>query len=354
MEKKTREKKNVKLLVAFSLTFSLSVILIILFFTLSETTFYRLSKTSVKYEFFLAAVLLNLAYWFFWAARLKVLSSSVCKNINISLVDSMKIVVANLFLGCITPSTAGGEPIRIYLLKKKGLSSGSATASVLGERLLDAIFILLGVPFAFLIFKDIIDEPWLEKALFIGVFIFILAFILFAYSIKNPDKTKHFLILISQKINKIFKKEDKNKKIVKKINREVENFHKTMIFFLGEGKKTFFKSFILTIVFWSTGFMIPSMILLGLGLKPFFIESYAAQILLIVIIMMPTTPGSAGVTEGGIAVLYAPLIGTTLLGIFVLIFRLITYYMNLIAGALFQYKIFRSVASFSIDMIKKK
>jgi len=262
VEKKTREKKNVKLLVAFSLTFSLSVILIILFFTLSETTFYRLSKTSVKYEFFLAAVLLNLAYWFFWAARLKVLSSSVCKNINISLVDSMKIVVANLFLGCITPSTAGGEPIRIYLLKKKGLSSGSATASVLGERLLDAIFILLGVPFAFLIFKDIIDEPWLEKALFIGVFIFILAFILFAYSIKNPDKTKHFLILISQKIN--------------------------------------------------------------------------------------------GVTEGGIAVLYAPLIGTTLLGIFVLIFRLITYYMNLIAGALFQYKIFRSVASFSIDMIKKK
>jgi len=72
--------------------------------------------------------------------------------------------------------------------------------------------------------------------------------------------------------------------------------------------------------------------------------------------MMPTTPGSAGIAEGGIYVLYGVLIGTgdgSLIGVFVILYRFISYYMNLIAGAIFQYRIFKSVASFSIDMIKK-
>jgi len=72
--------------------------------------------------------------------------------------------------------------------------------------------------------------------------------------------------------------------------------------------------------------------------------------------MMPTTPGSAGVAEAGIWGLYGVLIGTgegTLIGIFLILYRFITYYMNLIAGAFFQHRVFKSVASFSMDMIKK-
>ena len=95
-------------------------------------------------------------------------------------------------------------------------------------------------------------------------------------------------------------------------------------------------------------------ILLGLGLPPFLIESYAAQVLLLVIVMLPTLPGGAGVTELGVAGLYGILIGETFIGVFVLLFRLITYYTNLIAGSIFQYRIFKSVASFSLDTIKKQ
>jgi uncharacterized protein (TIRG00374 family) len=95
--------------------------------------------------------------------------------------------------------------------------------------------------------------------------------------------------------------------------------------------------------------MIPSMIFLGLGLNPFFILSYSAQILLIVVIMMPTTPGSSGVAEGFLAGLYSVIIGSSLIGIFILIFRFITFHLNLIIGAIFQYKIFKSISSFSLD-----
>ena len=99
------------------------------------------------------------------------------------------------------------------------------------------------------------------------------------------------------------------------------------------------------------------MMLLGLGLPPFFLESFFAQVLLLVIIMMPTTPGSAGIAEVGIFGLYGVLIGTgegSLIGVFIILYRFITYHMNLLAGAIFQYRIFKSVASFSMDVLQKR
>jgi len=242
----------------------------------------------------------------------------------------------------------------IYLLNKYGLSIGSATASVLGERVLDAIFILICVPFSFLIFNHYINFGPIKIGLMIGIIVFIIGIILFFITFKYPDKTKKFLIYISKKINKVFKKKSKDA-LIKKINMEVNNFHKSIIFFISEGKKVLFMASSLTILYWATIFMIPSMILLGLGLNSFIIPSYAAQVFLIVIIMMPTTPGSSGVSEGFIAILYGGLINSSyLIGVFVLIFRIITFHVNLFVGAIFQYRIFKSVASFSLDVIKKQ
>ena len=129
-----------------------------------------------------------------------------------------------------------------------------------------------------------------------------------------------------------------------------------MFSFAGERKSLALAS-IVTVIFWSSGFLIPSFVLMGLGLPPYFVESFAAQILLLVIIMMPTTPGSAGVAEVSIYGLYGVLIGTgegSLIGVFIVLYRFITYHMNFIVGAIFMQRIFKSVASFSMDMVKRK
>ncbi len=350
-----KKQKTMKIPIIISIILSISIIFLILIFTIDASTFEYLSSVSIRYEFFAVAILLNIITWVLWGMRLKVLSNAIDKNVHISLWNSTKIVIANLFLAGITPSMAGGEPVRIYLLNKNGLSLGSATASVLGERLIDALFILVCVPFAFFIIRDVIDIGFIQIGLLIGVVFFTVVVFLLAYAIKNPKKTKSFLIYINNKLSRFSKKEKKRgSKIIDRINTEVDNFHNSMVFFLSEGKKAFIFAGVLTVLYWSTGFMIPSMLLLGLGLPPFFIESYAAQVLLLVIIMMPTTPGSSGMTELGVGGLYTELIGSSLIGVFVLLFRLITYHMNLIVGGFFQYKIFKSVASFSLDTIKKK
>jgi uncharacterized protein (TIRG00374 family) len=249
---------------------------------------------------------------------------------------------------------AGGEPVRIYLLNKDGLHAGGATAAVLGERLLDALFLLLCVPFAFFIFGQYITDGVFNMLLYIAVIFFVLVVILFALALKQPQRTKRFVLWVANKLSKFSKKQEKIESGVEKISTEIDNFHESMMFFVTKGKKTFLLAGILTAMFWMTGWIIPILILLGLGITPFVIESCAAQILLVIIAMMPTTPGSTGISEGGTAALYGIFMPASLIGVFVLLYRFITYHMGLILGVIFQYRIFKSVASFSRDIVEKK
>lgn len=356
MNKGEEKTKTIKISIIVSLVLSIAFIIAILYFTIDPSTLEYIESVNIRYEFFIGAMIFNVLFWFVWGARLMVLSNAIDKNVHIGFFESTKIIIANLFLAGITPSMAGGEPVRIHLLNKNGMTLGGATASVLGERLLDAVFILVAVPFAFFVFKDKIDVKWLNLGLTIGIIVFAVGIILFLWIIKNPSKIKSFLVFIDKKISRFSKKKkrDEGSKIILRINQEVDNFHDSMVVFVKEGKKGLVLGSALTVLMWSTGFMIPSMILLGLNLDPFIVESYSAQVLLILIVMMPTTPGSAGVTEGGAAALYSVIVGQSLLGVFVLLFRFITYHMNLIAGAIFQYRIFKSVASFSLESIKHK
>jgi len=338
-----------KLSIIVSLLLSITLIVIILKLTINPSTFEHLSTVNIRYEFFVAAGALNILGWFVWGARLRLMSQSIDKNLKLSLVQTTKIIITSNFLACITPSMAGGEPVRIHLLKKEGMTLGGATAAVIGERLLDAVYVLICIPIALFIFKDYIQLSVIRSGVIIGVIVFMIFVVLFFYAIKFPEKTKAALIWLSNKI-----KGNKSTKIVKKINREVDNFQHSMVFFSGKEKKSLLKGGILTVMIWSVSFLKPSMILLGLGLSPFFIQSYAAQVLLLVIIMMPTLPGSVGVTEVGLVGLYGMLISASLIGVFVILFRLLTYHMNLIVGAFFQYRIFKSVASFSIGKLGEK
>lgn len=373
MNQNPKKQKTMKIPIIVSTTISIIFIVIILYFTIKPSDLVKLSEINIRYEFFFAAVILNFVSWCFWGLRLKILSNAADQKLGISWWESTKIVMANLFLAGITPSMAGGEPVRIYLLNKDGMSFGCATASVLGERLLDAIFLLICVPFAFFIFRDKIDIGYISFGLTIGIFVFLIAIFLFVYAIFRPEKIKSFLIWINKKLSGFSKKKEKKSKVIDRINREVDNFHYSMMVFLREKKAAFLSGGFLTFIMWLTTWLIPSMILFGLGLKHNIIYSIVAQVFLIIIIMMPTTPGSAGVTELGVAGLYSFIISDAitayghplvdllgfdqallvLTGVFVILFRFITYHMNLIVGVFFQYRIFKSVASFSMDMIRK-
>jgi hypothetical protein len=339
-----------------SILLSVFFIILILYLTIKPEDISKISQIKFRFEFFILAIALNFLSYCFWGARIKVLSNACEDSVKISWWESTKIVMANLFLAGITPSMAGGEPVRIYLLNKDGMSLGSATASVLGERLIDAIFLLICVPFALFVFRNKVTDPTVSLGVSIGIIIFLIVIFLFFYAIKRPEKIKNLLIWLNKKFSRFSKKQEKESKIVNRISREVDNFHISMMTFFKNNRRAFLKASVLTVIQWGCAWLIPSAILMGLGLDPFIIPSIAAQVFLIIIIMMPTTPGSTGVTELGVSGLYSVVINSPahILGVFVLLFRFITYHMNLVVGAIFQYRIFKSVASFSMDMIRKE
>jgi glycosyltransferase 2 family protein len=360
-----KKQRKIKYSIITSILLSVIFIFIVLYFTFTDFSSFKhqLNLINFRYEFFVIAVSLNFVSWCLWGLRLKTLANTADSSVNVSWWNSTKIVMANHFLAGITPSMAGGEPVRIHLLKKEGMSIGGSTASVIGERVLDVVVVLICLPFAFFIFKDSlakyainhsINTSLLSVALTIGIIIFLIVIFLFFHTIKFPDKTKMALIWIAKKFSRFLKNKEKKSKIIDRINCETDNFHSSIMIFLKGKKSTFFYAGVLTTFMWICSWLIPSFILMGLGLKPFFIESISIQIFLIIIVMMPTTPGGAGITEGSIGLLYSVIIGTgAVLGVFVILFRCITYYMNLIFGAIFMQRIFKSVANFSMDSIKK-
>jgi hypothetical protein len=76
------------------------------------------------------------------------------------------------------------------------------------------------------------------------------------------------------------------------------------------------------------------LILVGLGQPPLILESFVIQLILAILMLLPLTPGGSGVAEIGATTLYAIFIPASIVGIFVVIWRLVLYYFNIALGIL--------------------
>ena len=123
------EKSQIKWLY-ISIGFSLLVLVIILILTINENTIQYLR--GINPIFLLLAFIAHILSMCFWALRVQKMSGSL--GYHIGFFYSLNLVFANLLLAAITPSQAGGEPVRIHELYKANVPLGDATAIVIIER----------------------------------------------------------------------------------------------------------------------------------------------------------------------------------------------------------------------------
>lgn len=76
--------------------------------------------------------------------------------------------------------------------------------------------------------------------------------------------------------------------------------------------------------------------------------AFAVQVFLTFIMLMPVTPGASGIAELGGAALFGIFVPFSILGIVVIIWRAIIYYLNLIIGGLASMKVINDL-NFSQD-----
>ncbi len=300
---------------------SLAAIIVILKFTNTNISWNTLSRIDGK--FLLLGLMLHVLSWLFYATRLKLLASFAGHKISFSL--SLKSTLASNFLAAITPSSVGGEPLRIKILADDGMGYGSAAAVAVGERLLDSMFFVAALAF-FLIFSSFFTG----FGLMIGaVFLILLMLILiFLWElVVRPDRIECLMERVKRKMG--------NRPIVILLEKEIWLFREVGIELAKETLRRIPMVMVLTTLIWMSDFLVPSALLVGMGAKPSFLPSIMAQTILAIIGLLPLTPGGSGVAELSMSYLYSIFVAPDLLGPLVALWRIITYFSNIVVGAAF-------------------
>jgi len=312
-----------------SIAFSVVVLVLVLYFTIDESTIDYLKKLDPFY--LILALLVHIFSMVLWALRLKFMARPL--GYPVPFLHCLNMVNANLLIAAVTPSQAGGEPVRIHELHRADVPIGDATAIVIMERVLDGIVLgTIGAISALLLWIGFTEldidlaTPMAITWVLLSIFL-----VVFAYSVKNPEFLKSLLKKISMIIGKRWHPK-KLQDALDTIDREVDNFNGALVHFTGHAKGSIGWGLLFTILFWVSEFSIASLILMGLGEAPHLLESFIVQIVIAVIMMIPLTPGSSGVAELSATSLYGLFVPSAIVGVFVVLWRLILYYSNIVIG----------------------
>ena len=316
---------KVKKSLFLALFVSLVSMVVVIWLTMDIKDLEHISKINPLY--LIIALTFHVGSWVIWSARIKTLTKAIGGHISFS--KTFKIVVSSLFAAAITPSQAGGEPVRIFLLTED-LNAGDATAVILADRFLDMAFLILISPLSLFLFADVIFSGGLIVFLSFTVALFTFAIFLTVMVIYRPEVIKRGVKKARPLISK-FKNEGVADQFINRVDGGIDSFVLSMQNLAKRRLELIFAS-ICTVVYWSMEFFIASLILIGLSYPPEILHTYAAQILLTVIVLVPITPGSSGISELSFAALFSTFVKGAPMGVFVVLWRLITYHFNLIAG----------------------
>lgn len=312
---------------------SLITIVAIIYFTIDRESLDYLAHISPWV--IVLIILLHTGGFISNALRLKVLTAATGNRVRFTV--ALEAGLASSFMAAVTPSQMGGEPLRISILHKEGVKSGSGSAIVFGERVMDLLFFILVVPVLILFFGAGIFEEHISFLFGIAFFILLVVIILYL-GVFKPESLKRFSRRLLERKRKKKGDEYVDRKIAK-VEREIDNFNtsfRTMMKHIPH----FIAALGLTSITWLLNFSIPSVILLGFGLDPMWIYSISAQVIIYLIATVPLTPGSSGVVEITMLALYGA-VPSSIIGVFILLWRLSTYYYNLVVGGIVSVKILK-------------
>ncbi len=314
---------------------SIAVIAVIFKVTETELTWDMVSRA--RPEMLVFALILHSFFWFFWALRLKTLSSYLEHRLPYR--NAMEITLASVFLASITPSSAGGEPVRVKMLSDKGMGVGSASAVAIAERILDATFFMVALP-VLLVLSGFSTDIGMKVGLIFAVPVILFIFFL-SRLVKKPEGVDFILTRIYPLLEKLLK-EERAERLRNYIKREASMFSKASLNLAGHSYAQLAAVFLLTSGVWLSEFLVPSALLVAFHQDPFILYSVTSQVILVMVSLIPITPGSSGIAEAGMFYLYSSFVSNYTLGLLVGLWRGTTYYTNLIVGFIVTVKIFRT------------
>ncbi|WGI17618.1 flippase-like domain-containing protein [Methanonatronarchaeum sp. AMET-Sl] len=321
----------------FVISVSVSVVTLALILLLMEGEDLLISLGAVDPVFLVLAIGVHVLGWMFWAGRIDIFSRA--SDIKLGFKKSLGIVVSSTFLASITPSYAGGEPLRVYLIGKEKGYAGRASAIVFAERALDFVFIVLFALVGMFYLREQFGEiANLEIAFTMAGVLIGLAVLGIVLGFFKPHLIKGFFGYFERPI------ESFREGTMEQIYREIDSFHRILWMFLREKRIYLAGAFLATALLWSLHFSIPYILFVGMGSEVDFLTVWFGYFLVLLFLFIPLAPGGSGLAEVGGFVVYSALTGAASIGVLVLLWRVSTHYVNLVVGGLLIGKVIKDVS----------
>ncbi|MDV0447218.1 hypothetical protein MsAg5_10970 [Methanosarcinaceae archaeon Ag5] len=339
---------NYKKLFLISLAISLISAVALILFTTDADTIDALLQ--IRPVYILAALAIQILTYLITARKTKFLARALGYDVRTR--HMLENCLAGILLASLTPSSVGGEPVRILLLNKNsGVPVGKSTAIIFMERLLDVFFIFLClIPSIFILHTVFVSDDngilSLGTLLILALVILVFVVAVLLYGVFRPESAKkgiRYVLVLTSKILPAKYRPKIDRMIIASEN-EMDLFHSSFRRFISVGKVSFLISLFYTALYWFAHFSILLFILMGLNVRldmNGLLLLYATQVVLVLIMVIPATPGGSGIAEIGAYSLFSLFIPAPLVGVAVIAWRAITYYVNIIAGSLASLRVIR-------------
>lgn len=252
--------------------------------------------------------------------------------------QSLNVILLWEFASCALPSVVGGSTVAAFILYKEKIPLGKSIAQVMVTALLDNLYFVLAVPLVVLFAWDAampgldvlnqavlnsLEVAFLVSYILVTLYAFLMSYALFI----NPRAVKRLLIRIS--MLRLFKRwrvslfNHANELLVASKHMR----HKDASYWLRASISTIF---VWTARYAIIGCMIAAFTELSLNDH---VIIFARNLIYKVVLMMSVTPGAAGLAEIAFPAFFGVFVGS-FTTVIVLLYRLLTYYLYLVLGAI--------------------
>jgi glycosyltransferase 2 family protein len=305
--------------------------LIIIVTTFNKQTLVAFSK--INPAFLLYAVIALGVSWIFSGLPFCVLAKTVGERVGLP--SGMTIYLGGSFFGFITPFGSGLLPTQILIMNRKGLTVGQATAIASARATVSAwLFVVLGSTI-YLTFGD--SLPKTATSVLLGVVVFALAWSLVVLGLVKKPNGARFVVRKILSNSFLLKKLDETKiaRLRGKLYDEIDYLSSNLKdVFSVKNALAVFLVFVIEIVAWLALFSVLPLVLYGFGVKENLAQLIYRLFILFCLAPVSPTPGGSGIVEVGFTTLLSDLVPRHIIGLVILLWRAITYYLTLVVGGI--------------------
>ncbi len=288
----------------------------------------------VDWYYLSAGLVLLIIVWVAKAFRMYIISSGM--GSKISLWQYFQIYMATCFISHVTPFNSGGTPLQIYLITKQGVTLGKASAITVVDLGLNTMMFILLTLIAVLtnigmlnnsdLFEGGFQYHWVLWVLILGVAGYALRMV---YR-KNGNQMRHWVKLRSF---------IERKGWLHHLRHEYVLFKEGWNLMVKENPANMLWAILATIIYWLFYLLLAPIVIWALGERVSFLGIMGWQLFINFAQIFIPTPGGSGGSELMLSYFFKGIVGAELIGVFVLLWKIYTFFSTLFIGSVFFIKL---------------